>query len=87
MATTVPNSPLVIAGDRGGLLAREANAVGVGKDVRGSHLVRGLTQGAKELEQHSGVSLDGSHRAGAPFFFGQESVNGLLPMLGFSALY
>ena len=59
----------------------------VRKDLRGSHLVGSLSQGIEELEQHSGVSLDGSHRAGAALLLGEKGVDGLLPTPGLTAQY
>ena len=59
-------------GDRGGLPAREADAVGIGEDVLAGDLVGRLAQRTEEVLEHAGVALDGAPGAGASLLLGQE---------------
>jgi hypothetical protein len=61
--------------------------VGVGEDFLGGYQVRGLAQGAEEVEEHSGVGLDGAAEAGALLLLGQEGVDGLLPAVHLATNY
>ena len=56
--------------------------MGVGEDVRRRNLIGPFTQGAEEMEQHPGISLDGAPGARASFFFSEEGIQRALPLGG-----
>ncbi len=54
--------------------------MGVDEHLLAGHLVRRLPERAEEVLEHAGVALDCAAGAAAPLLFGQEGVQGLLPV-------